>query len=146
MARPSPDPRLSEMARANRSLLRRARRTRCRCPSAVLNLGNSVASLATYAACVVELNRFLDEAVLDELLSARRRLADDLDLLETLSEASPDSPDSESLARALLDRIERLVEREDRVLYQPLLRLAVSDAGADALPLRRPRPQRAGGS
>ena len=118
--------RLAEMANANRALIQRAQRTDCHCPSAVLNLGASVASLSTQASCLFELNRFLDEAVLEELLAERRSLADDLDLLESLSEASPESPDIEPLATAILRRIEKLLEREDRVFYQPLLRVAVN--------------------
>ncbi|MCP4203224.1 MAG: hypothetical protein GY769_14975 [bacterium] len=116
------------MAKANRALIHRAQRTDCHCASAVLNLGASVASLSTRASCLFELNRFLDEAVLEELLAERRSLADDLDLLESLSEANSTSPDSEALATALLGRIENLLAREDRVLYQPLLRLAERQA------------------
>jgi len=120
--------RLAEMARANRALIHRAQRTDCHCPSAVLNLGASVASHSTQASSLFELNRLLDEAVLDELLAERRSLADDLDLLESLSEASPKSPDIEPLATAILGRIEKLLEREDRVFYQPLLRVAEKQA------------------
>lgn len=137
------DRRLTEMAKANRALLRRARRSSCHCPAAVLNLGVSVGSLATQTACVVDLNRFLDQTVLDELSRARGRLAEDLELLDALSETGPDSSDVESLSRALLGRIRDLVEREDRVLYQPLLRLAVRGD-----PQRAPdtRPPPAGGA
>jgi len=117
---------LAEMARANRALIHRAQRSECHCPSAVLNLGASVASLSTHASCLFELNRLLDEVVLDELLAERHSLADDLELLESMSEANTQSPDIEPLAAALLSRIEKLLAREDRVLYRPLLRLAVS--------------------
>jgi len=122
------DARLTEMADTTRALIHRAQRTDCRCPSAVLNLGASVAAIPALASCLFELNRFLDEALLDELLAERRKLADDLDLLERLSEASATSPDIEALATALVRRIESLLEREDRVLYQPLLRLAQTAA------------------
>ena len=91
-----------------------------------------VASLSTRASCLFELNRFLDHAVLEQLLAERRSLADDLDLLESLSEASSKSPDIEALAIALLGRIEDLLEREDRVLYQPLLRLAESTESTES--------------
>lgn len=120
------------MAKANRALIVRAQRTDCPCPAAVLNLGAAVASLSTHASCLFELNRFLDETVLDELLSERRNLADDLDLLASLSEANSKSPDIEPLATALLSRIENLLEREDRVLYQPQLRLAKSAVTEDS--------------
>ncbi len=124
--------RLAEMAKANRTLIHRAQHTDCHCPSAVLNLGASVASLSTHASCLFEFNRFLDQAVLEELLAKRRNLADDLDLLENLSATSSQSPDIEALATALLGRVEDLLEHEDRVLYQPLLRLAESAVSADS--------------
>lgn len=122
----SPSSSLAELANANRALIHRAQRTDCHCPSSVLNLGASIASLSAHASCLPELNRFLDETVLDELLAERRSLADALALLESLSETSPESPDIEPLATALVRRIEELLEREDRAFYQPLLRLAVS--------------------
>lgn len=118
-------PRLAEMENANRALIHRAQRTDCNCPSAVLNLGASVASLSSHASCLFELNRFLDKAVLDDLLVERQSLAEDLALLESLSESNSKSPDIEPLATALLGRIEKLLVLEDRVFYQPLLRLAV---------------------
>lgn len=114
------------MAKANRSLIRRARRTTCHCPSSVLNLGATVAYHASLATCLWNLNRLLDEEVLEELLAEHGRLADDLDLLENLSESSPDSPDIEPLASAVFSRIQKLLEREERVFYQPLLRLAAN--------------------
>lgn len=114
------------MAKANRALIRRAQRTDGRRLSAVLDLGATVASLSARASRLFELNRLLEEAVLDELIDARRSLAEDLDLLESLSEASSKSPDIEPLATALVRRIVKLLEREERVFYEPLLRLAVS--------------------
>lgn len=141
MAQKSLDRRLTEMAKANRALARRARRTRCPCPSSVLNLGAAVATLATHAACVEDLNRFLDETVLEDLLGERRRLADDLELLDGLAQRGSDSPDVLSLAGALLERIAALVELEDRVLYQPLLRLAMS--GETETPSRARKRERA---
>lgn len=116
------------MAETNGVLIERARRTDSGCPSAVLNLGAAVAALYNQACSAVEINRFLDQAVVDELLAGRQSLAHDLDLLDSLSEATPKSPDVEPLSTALLQRIERLLEREDRVLFQPLLRLAESSS------------------
>ncbi len=120
--------RIAELANANRLLISQAQQTDCQCPSAVLNLGASITSLSTLASCLYEHNRFLDEAVLDELLLERRSLADALDLLKTLSEANSESHDIEPLASALVGRIEEFLEREDRAFYQPLLRSASSDS------------------
>lgn len=119
------DARLAEMADANRALIDRARSTDGHFPAAVLELGAAVASLSQNASGLFELNRFLDEELLDELRAERRSLADDLELLKSLSVPNSKSPDIEPLATALVLRIEKLLEREDRILYQPLLRLAV---------------------
>ncbi len=118
------DARLAEMARVHGTLIERARRTTCHCCESVLNLGAAVASHAACTTWLHEQMRILDEAVLEELSGERRRLADDLDLLESLEESSPGSPDIETLATALVIRMQQLLERERRVLYQPLLRLA----------------------
>jgi len=126
MKPPSPVAGLAEMARVHRALIERARRTDRDRPSAVLDLGVSVAALSAQACSAFEQNRFLDEAVLESLLAERRSLAEDLDLLASLSAANPRSPDIEPLSTALLHRIEELLEREDRVLFQPLIRLAAS--------------------
>ncbi len=122
------DARLAEMANTNRALLQRAQRTEGDCPSAVLNLGVAVAALSTQACSAVEINRFLDQAVLDELLGERHSLAEDLELLDSLVETSSKSPDVEPLSTALLRRIEKLLEREHSVLFRPLLRLAASSS------------------
>lgn len=125
------DTRLLEAEKAHRALIRRARRTTCHCPDAVLNLGATIAAHAAHASYLGELNRFLDESVLEELAVEHRRLADDLDMLESLAQSESESPDVEPLASALVGRIQELLEREQRIFYQPLLRLAVSD-GAKA--------------
>lgn len=121
------DGRLVAAERAHRALIARARRTSCRCPDAVLNLGATIAAHATHAAYLSELNRFLDDLVLEELSVEHRRLADDLELLDSLARSTPDSPDIEPLASALVERIQALLEREQRIFYQPLLRLAAGD-------------------
>ena len=116
------------MAKTHGALIRRARRTDGANFTAVLNLGASVAALAAHASSLRELNRFLDRTVLDELLAERRQLAEALDFLENLTESSAASPDIEPLAAALVRRIEKLLDREDRAFYQPLLRLAARQA------------------
>ncbi len=119
------DTRLVAAARAHRALIGRARSTTCACPDAVLNLGATIAAHSAHISYLSELNRFLDQSVLDELAAEHRRLADDLELLETLDRSN--SPDIGALASALVARIQELLDREERIFYQPLLRLAASD-------------------
>ena len=116
---------LEEMARAHRELLARTRVTDGGSPRDVLDLG--AASLSNEVAGIFELNRFLDDAVVEELLAERRSLAADLDLLKSLLDSSSSSPDVLPLATAVLRRIERLLEREERGLYLPLLRITDSE-------------------
>ncbi len=121
------DSRLVEAERAHRALIVRAERTSCRCPEAVLNLGATIAAHAAHLSYLRRLNRFVDELILEELSVDHRRLAEDLELLESLARSAPDSPDIEPLASALVERIRALLEREQRIFYQPLLRLAQGD-------------------
>lgn len=117
---------LVELANAHRALIERAERTDGQNPATVLSLGASVTSYFEQASSLFALNRFLDETVLDELLAERCGLAADLELLQNLCEANPESPDLEPLAIALRGRIADLLAREDRVFYRPLLRVSVS--------------------
>jgi hypothetical protein len=119
------DDRLVEAARAHRALMGRAQRTTCHCPDAVLNLGATIAAHTAHISYLRGLNRFLDESMLVELAVEHRRLAEDLELLESLDRS--DSPDIGPLACALVARIQQLLDREQRIFYEPLLRLAASD-------------------
>lgn len=64
----------------------------------------------------------LDQAAVAQLDEEHARLEEDLELLESILEANPDSPDVGPLCRALLERLREHVARDDRVLY----RLALS--------------------
>jgi hypothetical protein len=116
--------RLAEMAQAHRMLLERALNTSASSSSAVISLGSDVAAHVSSTAALREDNGVLDRMVTAELDGEHSRLAEDLCLLETLNEANPGSGDVETLTSALLNRIQNLLEREQRMLYQPLLRLA----------------------
>lgn len=133
------DKRLLEAEKAHRALIGRARRTTCHCPDSVLNLGATFATHTAHTSHLRELNRFLDESILEELAVEHRHLADDLALLESLAQSAAESPDVEPLATALVTRIQGLLDREQRILYQPLLRLAASDE-AEAPSPRRSEP------
>lgn len=91
----------------------------------MLNLGATIAAHSAHISYLSELNRFLDDSILDELAAEHRRLADDLELLEALDRSN--SPDIGPLASALVVRIQEVLDREERIFYQPLLRLATSD-------------------
>lgn len=131
----SVDARLIEAERAHWALLRRARQTMCHCPDSVLNLGATIAAYETQTAHLRELNRFLDDSVLDSLAAEHQKLAEDLELLESLALSKSGSPDVEPLSEALIERIQELLEREQRIFYRPLLRLAVSNEdGAECPP------------
>ena len=91
----------------------------------MLNLGATIVAHAAHISYLRELNRFLDDSILEELAIEHRRLADDLQLLESLDRSG--SPDIGPLASALVTRIQELLDREQRILYQPLLRVAASD-------------------
>ena len=112
-----------ETSKLQHKLVDRARQTTCHCPSSVLNLGAAVASHSMIVARLWELHPFIEDIVAEEIAAEHLRIDQDLELLETLSRSAPDSTDIGPLASALLDRIRALLEREDRVLFKPLLRL-----------------------
>lgn len=111
------------MASAHRALVERARQTGCDCPDAVLNLGAALAAHAAFESGSVELSRFLEDAVLEELFAEHGSLAEDIELLENLTLTDPRSSDIEALAAALVVRMRALLEREERLFYEPLRRL-----------------------
>lgn len=117
------DAELVEAAKFQRKLIDRAWHTKCSCPHSVLNLGAAVAAHSRLVARLWERQPFIEDIVSEEISAEHLRLEQNLELLETLSRSDPDSTDIVPLTNALLDRIRALLEREERVLYKPLLRL-----------------------
>ncbi len=120
---------LARLASLHASLTRRARRSTCGCPDAVLNLGAALAPYATLQPDLLELGRFVDDSVRETISVTHRKLADDLELLENLNDSNPDSGDTRLLAEVLGDRILELLEREERAIFAPLLRLSAASGG-----------------
>ena len=100
-------------------------------PADVLDLGTAVVLHgALERRWLLSLRPMLDKAAIAQLDEEHERLEDDLDLLESIVEANPDSPDVASLCTALLERLRDHVARDERVLY----RLAPSArTGSDAV-------------
>ena len=67
---------------------------------------------------------FIEELVTEEISAEHGRIDDDLDLLESLSGSAVGSSDIDPLAEALIERMRALLEREERVLFRPLLRVS----------------------
>jgi len=67
--------------------------------------------------------RFVDPAVLDELASEHANLAQDVDCLRELRDEDPESADTQLLAAAIRQRLLSHLQRDERILYQPLRRL-----------------------
>ena len=124
------DPPLQRMARANAALLRRASKSHAGV-EAVLNLGAVVGMHQAMDWALHELNRLLDQDVLRDLLVEYERLAQDLELLEILCEEEPETTDVTELAAVLMVRLRELLARQQRVFYEPLLRLASTSPGDD---------------
>lgn len=113
---------LESLARTHRRLAERAV-TGPACPAAVLNLGTAVMFHGVLEqGWLFSLNPLLDRAAIAQLSAEHERLAEDLDLLESLWTADPHSPDLAPLARALRARLQEHVARDERVLYQPHVR------------------------
>ena len=116
---------LTEMAQAHRKLIKHAQRMdSIQTANEVISLGAEVAAHVAATAELRSQNRVLDVVITEELDGEHRKLAEDLCLLETLNETNPESVDVETLTSALLTRIQTLLEREQRMIYRPLLRLA----------------------
>ncbi len=67
--------------------------------------------------------RFVDPAVLDELANQHASLDEDVACLRELRDEDPESADARLLATAIRQRLLSHLERDERVLYQPLRRL-----------------------
>ena len=117
---------LGRAAREHRRALRRADEIAADDYRAVLSLGSAVLLHS-----IVEedrlypIHRLLDPSVREQLEAEHRAIGDGLNVLEELLAGQPSSPDLSQLSCALLERIRGHLERDERVLYQPLRKLAV---------------------
>jgi hypothetical protein len=71
-------------------------------------------------------NPLVDPSVINRLQNEHERISDDLDLLESLSDAAQECSDRDMLARSLLDRLQEHVAHEERLIYEPLRRAGLS--------------------
>jgi hypothetical protein len=109
---------VTRVARAHVRLARRLAEARPR-PADVLDLGTAVILHgALERRWLLALRPMLDKAAIAQFDQEHERLDDDLDLLESIVEANPDSPDVASLCTALLERLREHVARDERVLYR----------------------------
>lgn len=114
---------LVEAAKFQRQLIDQARQTESSRPAAVLDLGAAVVSHSKHVEGLWGQHPFIEEIVAEEISAEHRQIDEDLELLANLSQSDPESTDIVPLASALLERIRALLEREERVLYKPLLRI-----------------------
>lgn len=109
---------VSRVNRAHERLVRRLAEARPR-PADVLNLGTAVVLHgALERRWLLDLRPVLDRAVVAQLDDEHERLADDLELLESILNANADSPDVGPLCSALLERLREHTARDERVLYR----------------------------
>lgn len=109
---------VSRVTRAHVRLARRLAQARPR-PADVLDLGTAVILHgALERRWLLALRPMLDQAAIAQLDQEHERLDDDLELLESILDASPDSPDVGPLCAALLERLREHVARDERVLYR----------------------------
>ena len=91
---------------------------------AVLGLGSAVVLHGLVEEDrLYHVHRYLDPAVRRQLIDEHREIGRHLELLEQLREANPKGHDLETLSIAVLDRLQRHLERDERVVYRPLRRL-----------------------
>ncbi len=115
---------LRRLATAHRRLLEAARPSADPGVDAALALGAAVALHALWEPALLGAQRhLLDSAVAEELAADHARLEEGLTLLAELQAADPQSRDLQPLAEALRDHLRRHLERDERALYGPLLRL-----------------------
>lgn len=119
-------------AREHRRLQRRAARTDAAEIDAVLGLGSAVVLHGLLEqARIYAVHPCLDPRLIEDLVEEHSRIAEDLVLLEEVTEGRSDDADRDALAAALLDRLRRHLERDQRALYGPLGRLGEIPATYD---------------
>lgn len=127
---------LQQGAEEHRILLARGERTSSDNVTAVLNLGSAVLLHGVLERShVYAANQYLAGAAIEQFTADHACLAGDLALLEDLRQSDPESQDLAALSAALLERLLKHLERDERTLYQPLERLRVVEP---------PRPATAG--
>jgi hypothetical protein len=123
-------PLVALVTRAHGRLARRLAEARPE-PRDVLDLGTAVILHgALERRLLLAPSPVLDQAALAQLEEEHARLEDDLELLESILETNPDSPDVAPLCTALLERLRDHVARDDRVLYR-LARGVRAEAGKE---------------
>ena len=86
-------------------------------PAGVLAAGRTLLGFARREdEAFATLTRWLDPAVLQEMQAEHDEITSDLELLEWLEEAVPDSPDAGVLAESLARRMLQHVSRDGRLL------------------------------
>jgi hypothetical protein len=129
---------LAEAARQHRGLIERAAATRWEDVVAVLNIGAAVALHGLLERAVIfPASKYLSVAAAQQRIDDHERLAAELGCLEELSgptfddgsgPARGDDGDLEAMSRAVLDRLRSHLERDERVLYRPLVSLGLISA------------------
>lgn len=114
--RPSPSSLLAELLREHRALETLIAGT-IACPAGILTAGRTLLQFAGREDDAFGvLARWLDPAVLAEMRAEHEEITDDLELLEWLVTATPDSPDATVLAESLAGRMLHHVRRDGRLL------------------------------
>ena len=86
-------------------------------PARVLDAGRTLLGFARREDdAFATLARWLDPIVLEEMRAEHEEITSDLELLEWLAEATPDSPDASVLAESLARRMLQHVSRDGRLL------------------------------
>ena len=110
---------VGQLARAHHGLAKRVRAADALTPGTVLDIGAAVLFHgAVERELLFPLNPLFDPEVQNEYAGRHTKLADDLALLESLVETSPDSPDVEILSSVLLSRLKEHLAQDDRLFYQ----------------------------
>jgi hypothetical protein len=120
-------------ARAHHALLRRAEADAThQSPASVLDLGAAVLFHgALEEQWPAALNSALDESAIGQLANEHERLADDLELLQSIWEATPESPDLDPLCQALRKRLKAHLARDDRIFYLSIPKLQTAHPISD---------------